>query len=49
MNPAVAIFQTFATQMIGYGMAGLRKLLGELARCDLLICHPVRSFLVYPT
>lgn len=25
MNPAVAMFQIFATQMVGYGFAGIRK------------------------
>ena len=27
LNPALAIFQIFASQMIGYGIAGLRELL----------------------
>lgn len=32
LNTAVAIFQIFATQMLGYGFAGIRKLFFSITR-----------------
>lgn len=49
LNAAVAIFQIFATQMIGYGIAGMR--MHFISFLSLLPTHrvTVRTLLVYPT
>lgn len=50
LNPAVAIFQIFASQMIGYGIAGLRELFDDCFPMPLTLTNsPVRNLLVYPT
>ena len=49
LNAGVAIFQIFASQMLGYGMAGLCKYSCEFDCDGILTGCVVRTLLVYPT
>ena len=51
LNAGVAIFQIFASQMLGYGMAGMREyhLFSHPKDTAKSIAALVRTLLVYPT